>query len=113
MQVLLVTTKDENSMMDYFFLKFMYGSTELSKEELEFYEQLIKKEVEAHDIYADYWNELGVIHLIQCRDFLLQAIGDFEKAISVNPKFKDAIKNFDNLKHNKNGFLILLRAILR
>jgi len=113
MQVLIVTTKDDNTIMDYFFLKFMYGSSELSKQELEFYESMIKKEVQNRDVYADFWNELGVIHLIQCRDFLLQAISDFEKAISVNPKFEDAIKNFDNLKHNKNGFLILLRAILR
>jgi hypothetical protein len=40
-------------------------------------------------------------------------VADFEKAIKINDKYSEAQKNFDLLKHNKNGFLILLRAILK
>jgi tetratricopeptide (TPR) repeat protein len=112
-QVEIITTKDESMIMDYFFLKFMYGGRELTKHDLEFYEHVIKTEVHSHEQYADFWNELGVIHLIQCRDFFLKAINEFEKALKINPAFDGALKNFDLLKHNKSGFLILLRAILR
>lgn len=112
-QVDIITTRDDSMIMDYFFLKFMYGGRELTKNDLEFYEHVIKNEVHSHNQYADFWNELGVIHLIQCREFFLKAITEFEKSLKINPSFEDATKNFDLLKHNKSGFLILLRAILR
>ena len=35
---------------------------------------MINIEVDKHKEFADYWNELGIIHLIQCREFFVKAI---------------------------------------
>ncbi|MGD9488150.1 MAG: tetratricopeptide repeat protein [Calditrichaceae bacterium] len=112
-QLDIATIEESSEMMDFFLLKFMYGGKELTNDELEYFEKLVRDEVEAHPMYADYWNELGVIHLIQCRDYFLKSINEFENAIKINPQLEIAKENHDLLKKNKNGFLILLRAILR
>jgi len=109
----LVTYEDYNPSIDLFFLKFMYGGKQLTHNEMELYETKIKDEANSQKDFADFWNELGIVHLVQCRDYFLKAVADFEKAIRINEKYSEAQKNFDLLKHNKNGFLILLRAILK
>lgn len=112
-QIDLVTYEDYNPAIDLFFLKFMYGGKQLTHDEMELYELKIKDEATSQKDFADFWNELGIVHLVQCRDYFLKAVADFEKAIKINDKYSEAQKNFDLLKHNKNGFLILLRAILK
>lgn len=105
--------EDSSDIMDLFFLQFMFGGSEIKERKLDLFEDMIIQEVDSHDTYADYWNELGVIHLIQCREYFLKAITEFEKANKLDPDFEAAQRNSDLLKHNKQGFLILLRAILK
>ncbi len=112
LQLKIISRSGTSPTVDYFFLKFMYGGKEMSKEDLEYYEQRIRDEAGATDGYADYWNELGMIHLIRCRDYFLSSLNEFEKSISINPDYKVANENRDLLIHGKKGFLILLRAIL-
>jgi len=113
-QIYFATKEDSiGAAMDFFLLKFMYGGREVKKNEMEYYERRISDEAVKHQGYADYWNELGVIHLIQCRDYFLKAINEFDEAVNINSNYKDARQNLELLKHNKKGFLILLRAILR
>lgn len=109
------TTKDDSlgSTLDYFLIKFMYGGKEINQDEMAKYEQRISEETKRNTSYADYWNELGMVHLIQCREFLLKAVNEFEQAVTINPNYKDASQNNELLKNNKTGFLILLRAILK
>lgn len=104
---------DNSEIMDFFFLQFMYGGKELKHTQLEVFEELINTEVDRHSDYADYWNELGIIHLIQCREYFMKSIAEFEKSNKLDPDFHSAKKNSDLLKHGKQGFLILLRAILK
>lgn len=111
---LQITTRDDiSTTMDYFFLKFMFGGRELDIEEMEYYESKIRDEAAKHNGFADYWNELGVIHLIQCRDYFLKAMNEVGKAVEINPKYESALNTLDLMKHSKKGFLILLRAILK
>jgi len=109
------TTKDDSlaTTLDFFLIKFMFGGKEITQDEMTHYEQQISEETNKNMGYADYWNELGVVHLIQCRDYFLKAVREFEEAVSINPKYKDAFQNNELLKNNKTGFLILLRAILK
>jgi len=109
----ILLADDSSDIMDYFFLQFMYGGSELKNNKLEVFEELINSEVEKHSDYADYWNELGVIHLIKCREYFLKAISEFERSNKLEPEFESAKRNTELLKHNKQGFLILLRAILK
>lgn len=109
----IMFSSDGSEIMDFFFLQFMYGGKEIENSKMEFFEDAINTEVEKNKNYADYWNELGVIHLIQCREYFLKSIAEFEKSTKIDPDFEAAKKNSDLLKHNKQGFLILLRAILK
>lgn len=113
-QIYFMMAKDTvGSSLDFFLIKFMFGGKEMNQEEMEYYEKKISKEATHHEGFADYWNEMGVVHLIQCRDFFLKAVNEFEQAVSINPKYSDAKQNHDLIKNNKKGFLILLRAILK
>jgi len=113
LQLKLVAAEHLNVTMDTFFLKFMYGGKELKRDDLEKFEKIFQEEGEQLNRYADYWNELGVIHLIQCRDYFLKALNEFERATKINPKYEAALNSLELMKHGKKGFLILLRAILR
>ena len=104
---------ESGEIMDFFFLQFMYGGREIENTKMDFFEDAINIEVEKNNNYADYWNELGVIHLIQCREYFLKSVAEFEKSNKIDPDFESAKKNTDLLRRNKQGFLILLRAILK
>lgn len=112
---LKLSTRDDpvGTTMDFFFLKFMYGGRGLRHEEMEYYEHLIRSEENQHQGYADYWNELATLHLIQCRDYFLKALDNFENAVKLNPEYEEVKKTLDLMKHSKKGFLILLRAIMK
>ena len=112
-QTEVMFNEDSSDIMDYFFLQFMFGGSELKHKKLDLFEDLITKEVDNHNNYADYWNDLGVIHLVQCREYFMKAITEFERSTKMDPNFKIAKKNSDLLRLNKQGFLILLRAILK
>jgi tetratricopeptide (TPR) repeat protein len=113
LQIKLITHMKVNTILDIFFLKFMYGGKELSREQLDYYERRVREQEESRQSFADYWNDLGRIHMIQCRNLFLNALSEFEKSVEINSKFAEAIKNFELVKNNKKGFLILLRAILK
>ncbi len=96
-----------------FYLKFMYGGKGLDNDTITRYEQRLKSSLKDNADYADIWNNLGVIHLIQCRNLFLQALGEFRKALEINPDFEKAQKNKVLVENDGKEFLILLRAILK
>lgn len=96
-----------------FYLKFMYGGKGLDNDTIQRYEERLELALEDNEDYADIWNNLGVIHLIQCRNLFLQALGEFRKALEINPDFEKAQKNRILVENDGKEFLILLRAILK
>ena len=96
-----------------FYLRFLFGGSELTPEMIELYEEHFITESENVKKYPDYWNDLGVYNLIKSRSFYLRSIAEFEKAIELAPNFEDAKKYRDMIKSNEKGFLILLRAVLK
>ena len=96
-----------------FYLKFMYGGKGLDGETIKRFEHRLNIALEDTPDYADIWNNLGVIHLIQCRNLFLQALTEFNRALELNPDFEKAIKNKKLVENDGKEFLILLRAILK
>jgi len=96
-----------------FYLRFMYGGRSLTKRSLKKIEHDLISSIEMQGDYADLWNNLGIIHLIQCRNMFLQALNEFNKALEINPKFEKAFKNKKLVENDGKEFLILLRAILK
>jgi tetratricopeptide (TPR) repeat protein len=113
LQLKLLTQLKIDVLIESFYLKFMYGGRELNYEELKSYENRFKKLEEQRENFADYWNEMGIIHIIQCRHLFLQSVNEFEKAVEFNKNYVEASNNLELIKNIKKGFLILLRAILR
>ena len=96
-----------------FYLKFMYGGKGLDNEIITKYEKKLSSALEIYPNYADIWNNLGIIHLIQCRNLFLKALEEFKKALEINPGFEKARKNKKLVENDGKEFLILLRAILK
>jgi tetratricopeptide (TPR) repeat protein len=96
-----------------FYLKFMYGGKGLDGDIIKKFEQKLYGATVEHPEYADLWNNLGIVHLIQCRNLFLQALNEFDKALEINPSFEKALKNKKLVENDGKEFLILLRAILR
>jgi tetratricopeptide (TPR) repeat protein len=113
LQIKLIVRQKINVLIESFYLKFMYGGRELTLSELEIYERRFKYQLEDNKKFADYWNALGILHIIQCRIYFLQAHAEIEKAVSINNQYEDAKHNLQLIKNNKKGFLILLRAIMK
>ncbi len=113
LQLKLVTHLKIDPLIESFYLKFMYGGNELEYSELLTYEDRILKLSDQRDKFADYWNEMGTIHIIQCRHLFLKAVEEFDKAVELNNHYAEAKKNTELIKNIKKGFLILLRAILK
>jgi tetratricopeptide (TPR) repeat protein len=113
LQIELITHLKIDLLSESFYLKFMYGGSELSYQELESYEKRIKRLESQRENFADYWNEMGIIHIIQCRHLFLESVKEFEKAVALNRNYLEANNNLELIKNIKKGFLILLRAILK
>lgn len=96
-----------------FYLKFMYGGKGLDNEIIRKYERRLEQALEIYKDYADIWNNLGIIHLIQCRNLFLQALSEFKRSLEINPGFDKARKNKKLVENDGKEFLILLRAILK
>jgi Tfp pilus assembly protein PilF len=96
-----------------FYLKFMYGGKGLDNEIIVKYEKKLSAALEHYPNYADIWNNLGIIHLIQCRNLFLKALEEFKRALEINPGFEKARKNKKLVENDGKEFLILLRAILK
>lgn len=96
-----------------FYLKFMYGGKGLDMETIKRFEFRLKGAIDQNGDYADLWNNLGVVHLIQCRNLFLQALNEFNRALEINPDFDKALKNKKLVENDGKEFLILLRAILK
>jgi tetratricopeptide (TPR) repeat protein len=96
-----------------FYLRFMYGGRSLTKRSLKKIEQDLLQSIDIRGDYADLWNNLGIVHLIQCRNMFLQALNEFNKALDINPKFEKASKNKKLVENDGKEFLMLLRAILK
>jgi len=113
LQEKLITHIKIDPLMESFYLKFMYGGRELEYKELLAYEDRILKLADTRQNFADYWNEIGTLHIIQCRHLFLKAVSEFENAVDLNNNYAEARKNAELIKNIKQGFLILLRAILK
>jgi tetratricopeptide (TPR) repeat protein len=113
LQLALISHVKIDPMIESFYLKFMYGGRELSYPELESYEARIWELSAERNNFADFWNEMGTIHIIQCRHLFLKALDEFERAVELNVKYSEALKNLELTQNIKKGFLILLRAILK
>ena len=113
LQLKLVTYLDIDTLMESFYLKFMYGGRELTFDELDSYERRMSDLSGQRKNFADYWNELGTVHMIQCRHLFLNAVDEIEKAVVLNDHYEDAKTNLQLIKNVRKGFLILLRAILK
>ncbi len=114
LQIMLSSKEDDiAAAMDFFFIKFMYGGKMFQDEEMAYYEKRISEEAEKHSGYADYWNELGTLHMIQCRDYFLRAMSELGQAVVINKNYDEAVRSLELMKNSKKGFLILLRAILK
>ncbi|MBN1406973.1 MAG: tetratricopeptide repeat protein [Calditrichaceae bacterium] len=96
-----------------FYLKFMYGGRKLNAELIQRFEDRLSLAIEKNNNYADLWNSLGIVHLIQCRNLFLQALSEFDKSLELNPSFDKALKNKKLVENDGKEFLILLRAILK
>jgi tetratricopeptide (TPR) repeat protein len=96
-----------------FYLKFMYGGKSLSANVIRDFKKELYDSLDKHPDYADLWNSLGIVHLIQCMNLFLQASVEFEKALEINPSFEKALKNKKLTKNDGKEFLILLKAILK
>ncbi len=96
-----------------FYLKFMYGGKGKDDSFISAYIEDLQELVEENPAYADVHNNLGVAHLIQCRNLFLKALEEFRAALKINPNFKKADKNLKLAENDGKGFLILLRAILK
>lgn len=117
---LLVTNRDKvfppeiDSLIGMdFYLKFMYGGRKLNTELIQKFEDRLNQAIEKNNHYADLWNSLGIVHLIQCRNLFLQALSEFDKSLELNPSFDKALKNKKLVENDGKEFLILLRAILK
>lgn len=113
LQLKLIGSNDINVDMDMFFLRFLYGGKELTREDINMYERIIKNESKNFHVFAEYWNDLAIMHLIQCRDSFIKAIDDFGTSIKINPQYGEANNSLELIKRGKKGFLILLRAVLK
>lgn len=91
----------------------MYGGRKLNIEIIQKFEDRLNEAIEKNNNYADLWNSLGIVHLIQCRNLFLQALSEFDKALELNPSFDKALKNKKLVENDGKEFLILLRAILK
>ncbi|MBX7152484.1 tetratricopeptide repeat protein [bacterium] len=98
---------------DLFYLKFMFGGEGKNDSTIFRYERLLQERLKHTPQYADLHNSLGILHIIQCRNFFLKAIEDFKHAIEINSKYDGARKNLKLAENDGRGFLILLRAILK
>ncbi len=112
-QLKLVNFSPEKDKIYEFFLRFLFGGNEFTHELIEKYEPWFKDVDEATRKFPDFWNDLGIFHLIKSRNYYLRSLSEFEKALELAPQFTDAQKYRDMIKGNEKGFLILLRAILK
>ncbi len=96
-----------------FYLRFMYGGKSLTQRTLEKFEHDLSRAIEVKGDYADLWNNLGIVHLIQCRNLFIQALNEFNRALQINPHYEKALKNKKLVENDGKEFLILLRAILK
>jgi len=112
-QLRLVDLMSDRVKIYEFYLRFLFGGKEMSRETIEKYESYFNKDTGENNNYADYWNDLGTFNLIKSRSLYLLAIQEFEKALSLAPEFLEARQNLDKIRSHEKGFLILLRAILK
>ena len=113
LQIKMIGSNDLNIDMDMFFLRFMYGGKELTRKDINMYERIIRTGSKNYEGFAEYWNDIAIIHLIQCRDSFVKAIDDFETSLKTNSKNEEANDALELIKRGKKGFLILLRAVLK
>lgn len=112
-QLRLIDFAPEKDKIYEFFLRFLFGGSELSHEIIKKYETYFTNIDNNTKNFPDFWNDLGIFNLIKSRNYYLRSLSEFEKAIEISPNFTEAKKCRNMIKGNEKGFLILLRAILK
>ena len=95
-----------------FYLRLCYSSEEISLEVLTNYEERIRYALEQNPTYPDLWNYLALIHLMQCRFYFLEGLGNFREATRINPQFEKARKNLRLVENDGREFLSLIKTIV-
>jgi len=112
-QLRLVDLVSEREKIYEFYLRFLFGGKELDMDTINKYERFFFDTRAEHSHYPDYWNDLGTFNLIKSRSLYLQAMKEFEKTLELAPDYEDAQHNLERTRSHQQGFLILLRAILK
>ncbi len=112
-QLKLVDLVADREKIYEFYLRFLFGGSELKPETIEKYERYFYANNSENTRYPDYWNDLGTFHLIKSRSLYLKAMTEFEKSQALAPNFEDPRHNLEKIRSHEKGFLILLRAILK
>lgn len=112
-QLRLVDFVSDRDKIYEFYLRFLFGGKEIDLNVIRSYQQYFDDNTSNHKLYPDYWDDQGTFNLIKSRSLLLKAMSEFEKAIEIGPNFTEARQNFEKIKSNEKGFMILLRAILK
>ncbi|MFZ0390962.1 MAG: hypothetical protein WAN36_10945, partial [Calditrichia bacterium] len=95
----------------YLWLKFV--PERLDSGALARFEERIAAMLEKNPHYPDMWNYLALIHLMQCRDYFLQGLDNFQEATRLNPDYRNAQKNLRLAENDGREFLSLIKAIVK
>ena len=95
-----------------FFLRLLYADSPMSILAMENYERQIQDALAQNPAYPDLWHYLGLIHLMQCRQYFLDGLDHFREATRINPQFEKALKNLRLVDNDGREFLQMIKSIV-
>ena len=95
-----------------FFLRLLYAESPMSILSMENYERQIQEALAQNPAYPDLWHYLGLIHLMQCRQYFLDGLDHFREATRINPQFEKALKNLRLVGNDGREFLQMIKSIV-
>jgi tetratricopeptide (TPR) repeat protein len=95
-----------------FFLRLLYADAPMSILAMENYERQIQDALAQNPAYPDLWHYLGLIHLMQCRQYFLDGLDHFREATRINPQFEKALKNLRLVENDGREFLQMIKSIV-
>ena len=104
---------EAHDVIDEFALFAKYSKKKISLLTIDEYINDILTLLEKHPEFADLHNTLGKAYILKIRALLNASTLQFQKALEINPNYKEAKKNLELVENEGRGFLLLLRAILK